>query len=596
MRHQASSQSDRIAWSEGMKIVSGDVAIERLSRFFFVAPSWPVSLAIIVLLGIIIDGASLRFGQNIRFFGSLCFTIPAVIGFLATKPVVNAISGQITWNRSALLALSCTVFVVIISLVGMVVSISLLPFSYAIALGFIFGARLIVLAAIADYRVTRMVVPAFIQGGVGILIGVFLFTPPFGIFAIISSLVFGVGFVLLIWAIERPLYRAFHIHILNFLNTFIAHITDGSKTMEDFFREIGEEVYVPQVSLFFRQENGKGVLFTVPNVHPGPLGEIGGGNLPNTLQSAFSEMVMVSHGTATHDFNLVAEDEIQKIIDAIRDAGKNLVFSGDASRSCRYKYGSVSVLYQVFHDTLLIISTRSPEKTEDIDLGVGMAIMAEGHSAFRHVAFVDAHNCFTGDISTVQPGSLAAYEYQTAALHAIKEGPGLEQFSYRVGYAQVIPPYSRKEGFGDEGIEALIIEAGEQTTAYILIDGNNVQAGVRDLLRDHVLVHVDEAEVMTTDSHVVNILSGKNPVGLVVPAESILPYIDQAVNEALRTLSPGEAAGSTALCERIRVFGSQRVVQMASTVNAMILFVPPLSAAVLLLAFLLSLMLYMIMI
>ncbi len=109
-------------------------------------------------------------------------------------------------------------------------------------------------------------------------------------------------------------------------------------------------------------------------------------------------------------------------------------------------------------------------------------------------------------------------------------------------------------------------------------------------------MYVDEAEVMTTDSHVVNILSGKNPVGLVVPAESILPYIDQAVNEALRTLSPGEAAGSTALCEKIRVFGSQRVVQMASTVNAMILFMPPLSAAVLLLAFLLSLMLYMIMI
>ena len=51
-----------------------------------------------------------------------------------------------------------------------------------------------------------------------------------------------------------------------------------------------------------------------------------------------------------------------------------------------------------------------------------MAIMAEGHRAFRNVAFVDAHNCFTGDISTVQPGSLAAYEYQSAALHAIEEG------------------------------------------------------------------------------------------------------------------------------------------------------------------------------
>ncbi|HPW10549.1 MAG TPA: DUF2070 family protein [Methanoregulaceae archaeon] len=579
-----------------MGFVSGDVKIERLSRFFFVAPSWPVSLAIIIILGIVIDGASLRSGQHIRFFGSLCFTLPALAGFLITKPLVRLLSGQITLNRSALLSLTCTVFLIIISLAGMVVSIPLFPFSYAIALGFIFGIRLVVLAAIADYRLIRMTLPAFVQSGVGILIGMVLFTPPFGLFATLSTIVFGIGFVLLIWALDRPLYRAFHIHGLNFLNTFLAHITDGSKTMEDFFHEIGEEVYVPQVNLLFRPENGGGVLFTVPNIHPGPLGEIGGGNLPNYLQSSFSELVMVSHGTATHDFNLVAEDEIEKIIRAIRKAESALVFSDKASRSHRYQYGSVSVLYQVFNDTLLIISTRSPEKTEDIDLGVGMAIMAEGHRAFRHVAFVDAHNCFTGDISTVQPGTLSALEYHSAALHAIEDGMRLEQSRLRFGSAQVIPPFSRKEGFGDQGIEVLVIEAGGQKTAYVLIDGNNVLAGVRDNLRTSVLNLVEEAEIMTTDSHVVNILSGKNPVGYHVDPELILPYLDQAVKEAINNLSWGEAAGSTTLCERVRVFGSQRMVQMASTVNAMILFIPPLSAAVLLLAFLLSLMLYMIII
>jgi len=579
-----------------MGFVSGDVKIERLSRFFFVAPSWPVSLAIIIILGIVIDGASLRSGQHIRFFGSLCFTLPALAGFLITKPLVRLLSGQITLNRSALLSLTCTVFLIIISLAGMVVSIPLLPFSYAIALGFIFGIRLVVLAAIADYRLIRMTLPAFVQSGVGILIGMVLFTPPFGLFATLSTIVFGIGFVLLIWALDRPLYRAFHIHGLNFLNTFLAHITDGSKTMEDFFHEIGEEVYVPQVNLLFRPENGRGVLFIVPNIHPGPLGEIGGGNLPNYLQSSFSELVMVSHGTATHDFNLVAEDEIEKIIRAIRKAESALVFSDKASRSHRYQYGSVSVLYQVFNDTILIVSTRSPEKTEDIDLGVGMAIMAEGHRAFPHVAFVDAHNCFTGDISTVQPGTLSALEYHSAALHAIEEGMRLEQSRFRFGSAQVIPPFSRKEGFGDQGIEVLVIEAGEQKTAYVLIDGNNVQAGVRDILRTSVLNLVEEAEIMTTDSHVVNVLSGKNPVGYHVDPELILPYLDQAVKEAINNLSWGEAAGSTTLCERVRVFGSQRMVQMASTVNAMILFIPPLSAAVLLLAFLLSLMLYMIII
>ncbi|NYT06771.1 MAG: DUF2070 family protein [Methanomicrobiales archaeon] len=568
--------------------------MEGLSKFIFSAPSWPTSLAIIVVLGFLIDGATLRFGESIRFFGTLAFTLPAIAGVLLTGPLASLSKRRLTWNRSALLALSCTVIGIIITLTGMVVSVALLPLSYAIATGFIFGSRLVALAAIVDYRVTRMVVPAFIQSGAGLLVGMVFFDPPFLVLALLLHLVFGAGFILLIWAIDRPLYRAFHIHILSFLNTFIAHLTDGSKTMEDFFREIGEEVYIPQVSIFFGKEKGRGIIFTVPNVHPGPMGEIGGGILPKSLQKAFPELVMVSHGTATHDFNLVAEEESEKIAAAIRAGIDRTEYLPGASRAYRCQAGTVSLLYQVFGTTLLMVTTRSPEKTEDIDFGIGMTIMAEGHRAFPHVAFVDAHNCFTGDISNVSPGSLAALEYQQAALHAIGEAPGREQYPMEVGSSQVIPPFTRVQGFGDQGIETMIIRAGGQTTAYILIDGNNVLAGVREVLRNHALTMVDEAEIMTTDSHVVNTVSGKNPVGYNVAADQIVPYLEQSIREALDDLSRARAGGDTALCERVVVFGSQRIAQMASTVNAMVLFIPPLSIGMLLLAFLLSILIYLI--
>lgn len=577
-----------------MSIISGDVKIENLSRYIFVAPSWPTSIVIIIILGFVIDGASLRFDQNIHFFGTLAFTLPALCGFLLTGPLVTLFGRRITCNRSALLALSCTVFGVIITLTGLVANKSLLPLSYAIALGFIFGSRIIVLAAIADYRISHMVLPAFTQSGVGILLGMIFFEPPFLLLAFLFHLVFGAGFILLIWAIDRPLHRAFHIHALNFLNTFIAHLADGSKTMECFFRDIGEEVYVPQVSLFFQRERGRGIIFTVPNVHPGPMGEIGGGNLPKYLQSAFPDLVMVSHGTATHDFNLVAEEEIEKIVSAIRAGIDRLSYSGQASRSIRHQDGSVSLLSQVFGTTLLMVSTRSPNKTEDIDYSIGMVIMAEGHRAFPNVAFVDAHNCFTGDISTVQPGTLVALEYQTAALSAVTTGPLLVQYPLNAGASQTPLPFSRNQGFGDQGIETLVVRAGDQTTAYVLIDGNNIFAGVREVLRNHVLTLVDEAEIMTTDSHVVNTISGKNPVGLNVPPEQIIPYVDRSVRDALADLSPAESAGDTALCERVIVFGSQRTAQVASTINAIVLFIPPLSIAMLLLAFLLSIVIYLI--
>jgi putative membrane protein len=68
----------------------------------------------------------------------------------------------------------------------------------------------------------------------------------------------------------------------------------------------------------------------------------------------------------------------------------------------------------------------------------------------------------------------------------------------------------------------------------------------------------------------------------------------QALQTAIDNLAPSEVAGSTAHCEHIVVFGSNRINELASTVNAVLVFVAPLSLAMLLLAFLLSLIAYII--
>ncbi len=39
-----------------------DVRVERLTRYIFSAPSWPRSLALIVVLGFVIDAATYRVG------------------------------------------------------------------------------------------------------------------------------------------------------------------------------------------------------------------------------------------------------------------------------------------------------------------------------------------------------------------------------------------------------------------------------------------------------------------------------------------------------------------------------------------------------
>jgi len=597
-----------------------DVKLGQLTRYIFTAPNWKRSLVLIVLLGLIIDGANARAWLSLPFSGSvglilpaavsnylslpekflfsgtLAFTIPAIAALVLTKPIIEYTGKTMTWNRSALLALACTVFGVIITLAPLTVAHQLIPLFYAISLGFIFGLRLFVLVAIADYRVPRMIIPALTQSGVGILAGMLLFSPSFAIFALVLHIVFGLGFAILIWMIERPLQRAFKIRGLAFINAFIAHMTDGSKGMEDFFRSIGEEIFVPQVSFFFRRKDKVPVLFTVPNLHPGPMGEIGGGNLPKILHDSFLDETLVAHGCATHDFNLVSESESNKVIDALKKSRENLTYSVGAGTSARVTAGTVQLLCQRFGDSVLLVTTRSPLKTEDLDFAIGSTIMAEGHSRFPHVAVVDAHNCMTDLTSPVLLATLTATEYQQASADAIEACSTMPVHPFRIGVSHMTLPYTREQGFGDLGVQVLLVEVEGQRTAYVLIDGNNMAAGVRDTLLAGILTEADNAEVMTTDSHVVNTITGKNPVGMQVPVAEFLPFVMKAVRAATDDLAPAESAASTAQCDHIVVFGSNRISQLASTVNAMLVFVAPLSLAMLLLAFILSLIAYGVMV
>ena len=549
-----------------------------------------------VLLGIVIDGAGFIGGQNyLLVFGFFGYVIPALLAFVLTKPSVESVGGKITWNRSALLAMSCMVFQVIVSLL-----LTFLPYPnfysvlFAVALGVVFAVRLIVLAGIADYRMGRMVPAAALQSMAAAVTGTYYFGMDFLYFVVALHLLFGCGVLLFLWIVERPLKKNFNISALHFINAFIAHNTDGDKALDDFFMEVGEDVYVQQASVFFSRKGRGDITFTVPNLHPGPMGEIGGANLPKVLHDMIGFDTFVAHGCATHDFNLVSESEVVGMADAVRASRRDAVFFPKATPSRRYSCGTVEICAQGFGDSLLLVSTRSPEKTEDLEYAIGLAVMAECQSHYRHVAFVDGHNCMVDVTEPVVAGSLSAYEYWKAAGMAADGCAALPTSSFEVGAGHRAVPFSREEGFGDLGIMALAVRVEGQVTAYVLFDGNNVEHGVREVLRDHLLGIVDECEVMTTDSHVVNTLSGRNPVGYRIPAEEIIPYLEDAVRSAIADLAPAEAAGGTGWVEGVTVFGSNRISQLASTVNAMLTFVAPLGVAILLFAFILSIVAYLV--
>jgi len=573
-----------------------DLKLEALSKYIVTSPSWIKSFVLILILcGCVEVMTMLGTGSGLmhpNLFPIAAYLIPALAALAFTPWLARRFSGKLDLGWSGLTAALGLIISLFISLSPILLFRFSFPLFFAISLALVFAFRMLLLAAVIDHHLRRIVIPALLHSGIAVLLA----TPFLGLSFLQISVLLHISFAIAVYAfiivIERPMKANFKVGPLELANAFLAHLSEGSHKLDDFFRSIGESVVVPQVSLAIQRDGKEEIFVTVPNVHPGPLGEIGGSNLPKVLHGMFGTGSMVFHGSASHDFNPVDEVEVRKVGDAVIASRPRSCTNAGCTKSARYRCGTVDVLCQGFGDTVLAIATRSPVVTEDLEFSVGFAIMKAGEKYFPHVAFVDAHNCMDALEDGVHPGTELAMEYTGAAEAAFEKTAGQDRVSFSAGYAHRTLPYSRAEGFGDLGVQVLVVDADGQKTAYLLFDGNNMQTGTRDEIRRRLLRLVDECEVTTTDTHVVNTVSGRNQVGLRVNVDTFYPLVEEAVKEALADAAPAKSAGTTAWCHGIVVFGSQRISQIASTVNGMMGFLVPVAIIIVFGAFLTTAMAY----
>src|SRR5690606_2943379 len=123
----------------------------------------------------------------------------------------------------------------------------------------------------------------------------------------LKALIAGIIFVLAIYAfitiIASPFKKNLGIGVLDLLSLFIAHMNEGSNSLEGLFENMSEAIDTVVTFVSFKTENGIKALFISPSVHPGPLGDLGGSNMPTILANKFDHFTMVAHGPSTHDFN-----------------------------------------------------------------------------------------------------------------------------------------------------------------------------------------------------------------------------------------------------------------------------------------------------
>ncbi|HTT25943.1 MAG TPA: DUF2070 family protein, partial [Thermoplasmata archaeon] len=126
----------------------------------------------------------------------------------------------------------------------------------------------------------------------------------------------------------------------------------------------------------------------------------------------------------------------------------------------------------------------------------------------------------------------------------------------RIGVAVRTDLTIGEHGIGPAGIRALAVQAGGRTAAYVLIDGNNLVLGARATILNALAGIVDDAEVMTTDNHIVHEVDGStNPVGGRYPADRLAADCRRLVEEAVADLAPSEVRSGRVDIPGVAVLG-----------------------------------------
>ncbi|SFR91781.1 putative membrane protein [Halomicrobium zhouii] len=591
-----------------------------LSRFIFKAPSWHASVAFSLLLAAVMGVAAFesQFVYEDAWQGIFYVGIPTVVASALTPTVDRALGGHLTPNRASLLALFCElVVIVILTFAGLVTFLTGFGQRFVIdallmSLASIFAFRLLIVMAVSRHSLPVAAIPASIQtGAAAVLLSIYSGTtgllldnpvlrdllsrpeeaPPellsvgateLGLLGIMCVIYAGAVWLFLV-VLDRPWRSSLGVSVLDFLQGFIGHVAEGSRELEDFFEELGEDAIVPVTVLSVRRPGGEEkARFVLPMIHPGPMGEIGGGNLPQRVAWEADGLAFPPHATAGHDFNLVTEREVDPILSAAETAYQRLDYTDQATQSIRVQEGEATLTGQAFGDGAFLAATYSPGFADDVDYAVGLSAAAEARSDdVDEILLADAHNCNDGlegeDLGHVVPGSQRSFDMIYGAGRLGDRLASAHQDDLRCGVAWDQTPWDPEDGIGPLGIRVAVFETGGQTTAYVLVDGNNMEPGLRETIVG-AIDSVDVVEVMTTDTHIVNTIEAVNQVGGAIPDDELLALIDELVDAAIDDLEPVEAGMASEKAE-VTVFGNDRTEMLASTANAVVSLGGALAAA-----------------
>ena len=395
-------------------------------------------------------------------------------------------------------------------------------------------------------------------------------------FSLISSTIFLAGLYIIFWVINAPVKRIFGVTGISLVSMFFAQWLRGTKELEDIFAKFAEKVKTNVDVVCFRVVGKKGkekdqILFIIPHLHYGPFGNLGGSAFPHLIARKIAiskyDSTFVFHGTATHDFNPIKSEDVDKITHAARNVVKEVKFESNAA-IVQGRDDECRIIGLASKNIGICLLTRAPKVTEDIDFSVGLALKNHAEKFVDKAVIIDAHNAETGELTHVESGSPLVFNYQKAIENAFQSK--IKYGSLELGTSSFYP---HLHALGSAGVKIALFEIGKRKLCLVLIDANGITPGFRNKILFTLRNIGVEGEVCTTDTHSVNIVRGViNPIGQSMKDYEIASFIHNtidAVKKAEKRMSKVEFGIGSKTIE-IEVFGPKKATELVGTANSIV--------------------------
>ena len=396
--------------------------------------------------------------------------------------------------------------------------------------------------------------------------------------ALISDLKFGLLTIFILafashfflFLVDSPYKKAIGVSGTKHMSAFIDHFSTGDgRRLTEAIREICQKIETKNSWISIRKNDEIAAFLAVPGVHPGPVGTLGGSNLPTKIDSVLPGLGFTFHGASTNDHNPLRDEDLSRIAKAMVDASGEANYSDSCYSTVRD--GSLPAAYVTGVGEGKIIFAK-PGDSDDILPELSARMERSSSNIDGRRVMIDLHNQEGWGRPPLAAGSKEGTMLEISASKALKLISSSKKGKLKVGISH-IPGEDLGKGLGPGGLRTLVIENQlssdkSHRTGIMLWDANGLAPGMNKELEEGLGDIVDELLLATTDNHYVNVKPGGfNPLS---NCEELLPSAKQALEEAISDISPAESAMGTVYVGGVEILGQGKQDKISAAANAII--------------------------